>query len=52
MAVIERLLAGQMGLLVAMIIHVLGEGYWRRMGEKWRGGTILIWELFWGLGDL
>lgn len=52
MAVIERLLVGQMDLLVAMIIHVLAEGYWRRTGVKWRGGMILIWELFWGLGEL
>jgi hypothetical protein len=29
------LLAGQMDSLVAMIIHVLGEGYWRRMGVKY-----------------
>lgn len=52
MAVIGRLLVGQMDLLVAVIIHVLGEGYWRRMGVKWRGGMILILELFWALGDL
>jgi hypothetical protein len=52
MAVIERLLAGQMDLLVAVIIHVLGEGFWQRTGVKWPGGMILIWKLFGALGDL
>lgn len=42
MAVIETLLAGQMDLLVVMIIHVLGEEYWRRTGVRWRAGMILI----------
>lgn len=42
MAVIERLLAGQMDSSAAMIISVLGEGYWRRTGVEWRGGMIPI----------
>lgn len=42
MAVIERLLAGQTDLWVAVMTGVLGEEHWQRMEVKWREGTISI----------